>query len=177
MQQVGRDFIMEFSKMVLKRLLVLYFMLVVFEVSVMSNEVIIGNPIIKLINKSERTNVNIEMTICNDSEASIIIPKVFFTLFEGKKIIGDWIIIKNKKGVIFSHNTIFKNIVLKYQVTNNANDLVELKENSLILEPNQSYSIEYDNIQKYFRIPFWIKTVYIQYKGPLGESNVLEIKL
>ena len=161
--------------MVYKRKILIFCLLLI--LSVVMAEEIVGNPQIELIDVSEGKCINIELSITNDSDDIIIIPNVYLVLFEDKYVIGDWIKIKNNRNKNYLHKTKFINISLKYEITGNKDDYEELKKNSLILMPYESYSIQYDDIKKYFSIPFWVKNIYISYDGPLGTSNQVQLPI
>ena len=157
-----------------KIFLVLSFVL---NMGVIMAEEIVGKPRLELKDVSEGNSMSIEFFINNDSEDIIIIPNIYLNLFEDNFVIGNWLVIKNMNNKIYRHKTKYINFLLKYEITGNKEDYEELKRNSIILTPHQSYVIRYDDIQKYFHIPFWIKRVSILYDGPLGTSNQLIVNV
>ena len=119
-------------------------------------------------NTASSENISIIMVVSNCSDETIELPKSYFQLFwdKEKTVVGDWLLVKNGNKTL-SHKTVF--VKLKADGLSDG-ELVKIA-------AGEQYFVQYDNIQKYFRIPFWIRKIYVQYKGLLGESNIIEIKL
>ena len=176
MQQAGKDFLIGYTKMEIKKKIILMFLMLNIG-CVMAREIIVGDPKLELRNVSAGKSINIELCITNDTDDSIIIPKIYLNLFSDKYVIGNWLLMQNKNGKSYLHSSKMINFVYKYFITGSQEDYEELKINSLILLPHETKIVRYENLKNYFWIPFWARNIYIVYQGPLGNSNKLQVNV
>lgn len=150
-----------------KKLLLIAFLFILVSLKCMCQEISFKGLDIKLSKTLTEKKLSITMKCTNESTESIYIPKVFLNLIQDDKyIVGDWLLIYNGKNhKELKHRSVFKEIVL--------GDMDLVRKYSVILEPGESYAVEIKNVKKYFWTPFFLKTLYIKYDGPLGESNSL----
>lgn len=109
-------------------------------------------------------NIALDMKFTNVSNDAIRIPFFLFPS-DTKDFFGDWFEIIDEDDEIVNYEGIQADI-----------DYDPKHENSLILKPNENYTISLACLRKYYKL--MKGEVYtIQYLGPLGESNVAKLKL